>query len=502
MPVLRANVDFAKRILADRVGNAYVYGGNWNPFNLKVGTDCSGLVVDILDATVNGTAMAWTRHGMSTESWRPVEVGQRGPFGTICVAHPRDFPADAAVKIAIHHGPGGGANSHTWCEVDGVRGESNGTNGCVTGSRARDVNDTSYANDWHYLPGPIVAAGAPPPPPPASSADGYALLIISEGRRRGITARGIQIALSTGLVESGLKVYANTKVPASMPIPHDAVGSDGFSVGIFQQQVIMGENGWWWGDAPTCMDPTRSAGLFYDRLARMDYNSSGHTPGWYAWNIQQPAEEYRGRYDERFNDAVALYNRLANTTPPPPQGEDDLSAEAERKIAELYAAYMGDVSSLSPLRHLGEGNIGPIHRIIRNIDGSVHVTVTKLLAALGHPDSLALLKEVAGADLVRFPDRAKDKDMAVNILADITAKPQAVIAQSAQELQLPAAPQVVYLPAPAAPAAPATLTSSVGQKLGAAFDALSDLKLDENLPPAAKAPLDALLSVLQNRSAS
>jgi hypothetical protein len=176
--VARANVEFAKRILADRVGNDYVYGGNWNPFDTSVGTDCSGLVVDICDAVRNGTAMAWSRHGMSTESWRPIEVGQTGTiFNTVCVASPADFPPDAVVKIAIHHGPGGGANSHTWCEVDGVRGESNGTDGCVTGNRARSVYDTSYANDWHYIPGPIVEDGTPPaqPAPPAAVTTTYGI---------------------------------------------------------------------------------------------------------------------------------------------------------------------------------------------------------------------------------------------------------------------------------------------------------------------------------------
>lgn len=168
MTVTRRNVEFGKRILADRVGNDYVYGGNWLPDDIRVGTDCSGLVVDELDAAVNGTAMAWIRHGLSTESWRPIEVGQVGPFGTICVRSPADFPPDAAVKIAIHHGPGGGANSHTWCEIDGVRGESNGTAGCVTGPQARSVYDTSYANDWHYLPGPIVEDGTPPTETPVT----------------------------------------------------------------------------------------------------------------------------------------------------------------------------------------------------------------------------------------------------------------------------------------------------------------------------------------------
>lgn len=160
--VTRANVDFAKQILRDRVGNDYVYGGNWSRDNTDIGTDCSGLVVDICDAVRNGPRMAWSRHGMSTESWRPIEVGQAGTiFNTICVAHPRDFPADAVVKIAIHHGPGGGANSHTWCEVDGMRGESNGSDGCVTGNQAMSVYDTAYANDWHYIAGPIVDAASP-----------------------------------------------------------------------------------------------------------------------------------------------------------------------------------------------------------------------------------------------------------------------------------------------------------------------------------------------------
>lgn len=154
--VTRANVDYAKQIGLARVGNDYVYGGNWRRDDDSVGTDCSGLVIDICDAVRNGPNMAWSRHGMSTESWRPIEVGDTGTmFDTVCVAHPADFPPDAVVKIALHHGPGGGANSHMWCEVDGVRLESNGSDGCVTGNQAMSVYDTTYANDWHYIPGPI-----------------------------------------------------------------------------------------------------------------------------------------------------------------------------------------------------------------------------------------------------------------------------------------------------------------------------------------------------------
>lgn len=145
------------------------------------------------------------------------------------------------------------------------------------------------------------------------SKDDYARAIIAEGRRRGITPQGIKIALATTLVESNLVMYANAKVPESMALPHEAVGSDGMSVGLFQQQVRQGPSGnWWWGDARTCMDPTLSAGLFYDRLARLDYNHGD--PGATAQAIQQSA--FPDRYGQRMAEASVLYDRLAGSTVP------------------------------------------------------------------------------------------------------------------------------------------------------------------------------------------
>ena len=177
MPVHRKTIEFAKVIAYDRHNNDYVYGGNWDPMNKTVGTDCSGCVVDELDAGINGTAMEWTRHGLSTESWRPPTMGgnanpQNGPFGTVMVDKPTQFPADAAVLCAFHHGPGGGANSHTWCELNPgtnyLKVETNGDDGTVLNDgtpnfndQVLDVRDTSYANNWWYLPGPIVEDNTP-----------------------------------------------------------------------------------------------------------------------------------------------------------------------------------------------------------------------------------------------------------------------------------------------------------------------------------------------------
>lgn len=413
MAVTRTNVDFAKRILSQRVGNDYVYGGNWSPTDTNVGTDCSGLVIDICDAVRNGPRMAWSRHGMSTESWRPIEVGQTGTiFGTVCVAHPRDFPPDAAVKIAIHHGPGGGANSHTWCEVDGMRGESNGSDGCVTGNQAMSVYDTSYANDWHYIPGPII--GDTPAPQPLSSRDRYAQAIITEGRRRRISERGICIALATALVESNLVMYANAAVPESMNLPHEAVGSDYDSVGLFQQRCPM------WGPAAVLMDPTKSAGLFYDQLQRLDYDNPSRSPGWYAQAVQRSA--FPDRYDQHYDDAVALFNRLATT------GEDSMANVPQDQWDQVYSELTKRFPSRSPLRHLGEGTVDTWAGMDLNIDGNLHVVLVKTLAELGDRQSLQLLAEVAGADPSSYPDRINDANLARTILHDIEARNPAILA--------------------------------------------------------------------------
>src|SRR5215472_5872087 len=97
-----------------------------------------------------------------------------------------------------------------------------------------------------------------------ASRDDNAGAIIREGQKRGITPRGIAIALATAIVESDLTMYANSNDPASLALPHDAVGSDHMSVGLFQQQNFPE-----WGTLQCRMDPACSAGTFYDHLVRV-----------------------------------------------------------------------------------------------------------------------------------------------------------------------------------------------------------------------------------------
>ncbi|QAY17445.1 lysin A [Mycobacterium phage Daishi] len=168
MAVLRANVDYAFEIARARDKKPYGYGGVWVRDNVNRTTDCSGIVTHILDALVNGRNMAWSRHGLSTEAYRYVGgPGSRGPFGTIRVARPQDIPADAALRIGLQHGPGGGANSHMACTLEGVAIESSGSYGQRVGGPARGYNHSLF-HDWFYLPGPIVGSGASAPAQPTA----------------------------------------------------------------------------------------------------------------------------------------------------------------------------------------------------------------------------------------------------------------------------------------------------------------------------------------------
>ena len=84
--------------------------------------------------------------------------------------------------------------------------------------------------------------------------------------------RVADIAVETALTESGLRMYANENNPESLRLPHDAVGSDHGSVGLFQQQVGGAPNSTAdWGTTAELMDPEVSTRKFLDALLRLDW---------------------------------------------------------------------------------------------------------------------------------------------------------------------------------------------------------------------------------------
>lgn len=160
MTVTRANIEAAKAFVGARLGDPYVYGGMFTQ-DPRDGTDCSGVWNDVLGMVVGRFQWGREAEGATTESYRYIPAGGVGPFGVVIVNRPQDIPANAVAKLAFHHGPGGGANSHMWGELDGMRIESAGNKGLVTAPSAWSI-DNPYANAWAYLPGPIDEDGTPP----------------------------------------------------------------------------------------------------------------------------------------------------------------------------------------------------------------------------------------------------------------------------------------------------------------------------------------------------
>lgn len=129
--------------------------------------------------------------------------------------------------------------------------------------------------------------------------DFYVREIVDEAKRRGLTKKAARIALMTAMQESGIRILANPAVPESFNFPHDGVGYDHDSVGIFQQRQAG------WGTLAQRMNARGSAGLFYNRLAQFDYNSMDD--GAAAQKVQVSA--FPGAYSKWFGQADSLANQ-------------------------------------------------------------------------------------------------------------------------------------------------------------------------------------------------
>lgn len=135
-----------------------------------------------------------------------------------------------------------------------------------------------------------------------------AAAVIDTGKRMQIPIQGVVVALATASQESGFRVYANdgqggdlapeqAGIARSLALPHEAVGTDHGSLGIFQQQ-------WpWWGDMGDLMDPAAAAGKFYDALLKV--------AGWESLPVTVAAQlVQRSAYPTAYADDEVLARQL------------------------------------------------------------------------------------------------------------------------------------------------------------------------------------------------
>lgn len=136
----------------------------------------------------------------------------------------------------------------------------------------------------------------------------HAATVIRVGREMSVPDRGVVVALATVAQESTFLNYANDgkidepgelapeqlDVWRSLSLPHDAVGTDHGSVGIFQQQYP------WWGTLEELMTPAVSARLFYEALSEV--------PNWESMPVTVAAQTVQ---KSRYGSAYARWETLA-----------------------------------------------------------------------------------------------------------------------------------------------------------------------------------------------
>jgi hypothetical protein len=153
----------------------------------------------------------------------------------------------------------------------------------------------------------------------------HAAAIIAQGERMGVPRRGLVIAVATAMQESKLLMYANSTVPGSLRLPHDAVGSDHDSVGLFQQRPG-------WGSTVERMDATESAHLFFHAL--------DDVPGWQHMPLTVAAQEVQrsafprayAKWEPLAEDLVIVLEPIvgpAEEPDPAPQHEHEVAAAVE-----------------------------------------------------------------------------------------------------------------------------------------------------------------------------
>lgn len=209
----------------------------------------------------------------------------------------------------------------------------------------------------------------------------------------------------------------------------------------------------------------------------------------------------RTRWDRARNMGWAALN-VEGGSPPPPTQEDDMSAEAERKIDVIYQELTKRFKSRSPVRHLDDSYSETLAGYVLNADGNEHLDTVRLLAGYGHPRTLTLLREVASAaGDPRYPDRQDDALLARAILAEAGKEPEVSVVPKPMAVAptpvAPPAPMPQYREQFVEPSGPTA--KSTGQVLGQAYDALEALQLSGALGDEERAPLTALIAVLQTK---
>ena len=168
---------------------------------------------------------------------------------------------------------------------------------------------------------------------------------------RGLGPAGAGIGVAVALAESTLFNYANDGTSTlvgsaegrqlndieravareSLAFPHDKVGNNLDSIGLFQQRPMTG-----WGTPAQLIDPATAAGLFFDRLQQVTGWES--LPPWQAGQIVQGSPSSDGGiYRDMYEQAVGVVSQLMG-----PKSAEAQLISATRALGSCNVAASGD----------------------------------------------------------------------------------------------------------------------------------------------------------------
>ncbi|MEW1955606.1 NlpC/P60 family protein [Terrabacter sp. NPDC080008] len=242
------------------VGVPYVWGGT----DPAKGMDCSGFVQRVYgDLGIDLPRVVGDQMKRGTEV---PSLAQARP-GDLLVSHGHNH-------IAIYLGDGKAIDAPMPGKTIQVRDawEARGNLTTIRRIVPQAPPNPSGSGALSRLSVPSATASGPATAALDATQRHYARVIVDEVRARGLPAQAAVDAISTALQESSLRMYWNPKVPGSQALAPDpsARGTDGHSVGLFQQQVDGSRFSW--GTVSDAMDPRTSTRMFLDRLTAL--------PGW------------------------------------------------------------------------------------------------------------------------------------------------------------------------------------------------------------------------------
>lgn len=426
-----------------RAGLPYAYGGAFT-LDPRRSTDCSGLVLQTAAWYGGRTDWPGNRYG-STESFRlnhkiVFDLG----FKRLPPGGPAALPFKPVMLVGLQHG-GGGEFSHTACTLmtmdipggpvkmsdRGVDWESRGGNpGVFLYDGARAWNDPLFHDFW-YLDAKLEDAPVSTLPDVADvlsramggrlSLDRYRRLLpaVSASLTACECTTVNRIAMWCAQIghESGGLYYTEEIASGAAYEGRTDLGNtqpgDGVRFKGRSWIQITGRSNYTqlskWANSKGLVP---SATYFVDNpaaLASDDYAGLG--AAWY-WVVARPdINALADRRDldavtrringgtngigdrlDRYNRALSLGEQLLTLI-----GGDDLSAEAERMIRELWEFYVDrKYPSQSIYATPGEGPRWKIWEQIRNIDGMEHPRYVEDAARLGDFRELARIALVAG----------------------------------------------------------------------------------------------------------